>query len=793
LRVRVDAGMNDSVLEKQRMDGIYAVANVNGVDHLYYLNMYRMNGRVAYCIDIGVDITTDIYNSTNDLTISNLSEKQIEYIQGISYFGYEYKGHTDYRYYMAAQELIWEYLSGLKVEWTNVLDVNGPRIQIDNYKRHILAFLEYHSRTVTFDFEDGQILEMGQEFSLMDQSGALSSYEVISMGHSYAEIDGYTLKVKVGTDYVGRDSIKVKKIGYYSYDSTLYYYDNSQRLISNGNFNLKEKEIVWNTMGAKLNVQVIDKDTGQTIPSGEATLSGAVYELYRDNGEWVENFTIDEFGKSSVLNLTYGNYYVKQIEPSEGYLLNEEIIEFEISGNSILLQLEQQVISNEIELIKYFGDKDTGNYEVEENISFLIYNNNFELVDKIITNELGYASIRLPYGTYLVQQENSSFGYAKVEDFEVVVKEFISSSVRYNLIDDYIQCRISLITKDKDSQLPILGNGNSYRIWDKTNSNYLLFQENDIFFANENGELIFPMEIPYGEYILEQVSVEKGYIRNEIGIEISIDDHTELEIIDGILWKKLNFYNKKMVGEVDVITNQEVFVGGENNYSYLKEIRKNISLELLADGIIYQNGEIIYQDGEVIYNVVTNGDGSVLIKDLPLGKYCLSESVSKLKNCFEVRTNRDDISVVRETVELTVLLKKNNVILQNLSELGEEISDSIFELYDKKTNLIYTGITDEEGNIRINNLPVGMYCFVQTSVFKGYILNSDKMCFDSSKVDKDIDLKFINLLGNNGWISIPNTFQDEKNVTKLMLLILVIVIGIGVMFYRKKSYKNYSN
>ena len=57
--------------------------------------MYEMNGRVSYCIDLGVDITTSIYHSTNDFSISYLSNDQIEYISSISYFGYKYDGHDD--------------------------------------------------------------------------------------------------------------------------------------------------------------------------------------------------------------------------------------------------------------------------------------------------------------------------------------------------------------------------------------------------------------------------------------------------------------------------------------------------------------------------------------------------------------------------------------------------------------------------------------------------------------------------------------------------------------------------
>ena len=35
----VNAGSNDSKLEKNRKEGIYAVTKINGVDRIFYLNM----------------------------------------------------------------------------------------------------------------------------------------------------------------------------------------------------------------------------------------------------------------------------------------------------------------------------------------------------------------------------------------------------------------------------------------------------------------------------------------------------------------------------------------------------------------------------------------------------------------------------------------------------------------------------------------------------------------------------------------------------------------------------------
>lgn len=90
---------------------------------------------------------------------------------------------------------------------------------------------------------------------------------------------------------------------------------------------------------AKIQIFKVDKETGKAVPQGDAKLEGAVYGLYaRENivhpdgktgvifkaGDLVATLTTDEKGACSIDNLYLGKYYVKEITPSEGYLLDEE-------------------------------------------------------------------------------------------------------------------------------------------------------------------------------------------------------------------------------------------------------------------------------------------------------------------------------------------------------------------------------------------------------------------------------------------------------------------------------------
>lgn len=78
-----------------------------------------------------------------------------------------------------------------------------------------------------------------------------------------------------------------------------------------------------------LNVTNVDVDSCVTLP-------GAQYELYQVNKEGVESkigtYTIGANGEVRVNVLPNGSYYLKEILPSAGYILNQDVVKFEYIG-----------------------------------------------------------------------------------------------------------------------------------------------------------------------------------------------------------------------------------------------------------------------------------------------------------------------------------------------------------------------------------------------------------------------------------------------------------------------------
>ena len=131
---------------------------------------------------------------------------------------------------------------------------------------------------------------------------------------------------------------------------------------------------------AKIHIYKVDKETGKAVPQGDASLSGAVYGLYAreainhpdgatgvmfNAGDLVATLTTDEKGEAEVNNLYLGKYYVKEITPSEGYLLDEEehdvVCDYEgdlVAEVSRSTTSAEQVIKQPFQLIKVSDNGD---------------------------------------------------------------------------------------------------------------------------------------------------------------------------------------------------------------------------------------------------------------------------------------------------------------------------------------------------------------------------------------------------------------------------------------------------
>lgn len=762
----VKAGMNDSVIVKNRIDGIYAVAEIDGNPRIFYLNTYYMNGVLAYCIELGVDITSSLYHSTSDFSISYLSDEEIDYVRTITRFGYLYE--NDYLYYAAMQEIIWEYISGVDVYWINSLNVNGEKINIDNYKNEIFDLVNEYNSDLELDINDEYMI--GENIIINNDD--LDKYEVLSSLYSDVLIEGDRLVIDVG-NIVGSEEIVLKRKNSYGYDSKLYYYDDSQKLISVGDYPEDIKVINFDIRGVSLVGQVMEGVAGGINPINDS-LEGAIYEVYDEFDNLIGSYDSDKNGYFLIDNLVYGKYYFKQVSPSLGYVVNDDIVEVVVDRDGIVVNLEQELITNTIVINKVYGSTDL--YKPEKGITFIAFNENRVSAASAVTNSEGVAKFILPYGKYTISQVATTPGYSMADKFSVDVISNSEDEFYYNLINEFELVNVRISTFDDNNKELLKSSDIAYKVKDVKLGKYLEFQGKDTFYSDLNGVVFLPMKLDYGNYVLEQVLVPNGFMLLDDLYSFKINTSSKFKYVNGVLVMDVFIYNKEIKGSVNIQSLQEVYYKSVNEFGYKESVRENVSFSLVASEDIILNNKVKYMAGEEVYLGNTDMNGNLIISNLYFGKYCLVDKETLEEKCFEIEKDNQEISL-----KFIKYIDKGNLVIVNKSTDGDIISDSIFEVVDSDNVVIYTGITNTGGVVNVNNLFWGNYCVRQKDINDAYYLYEEEECFS---LEGDKEILFLNDQVVHDVIMVPDTLSIN-DFGFYEIIIMLSLIGTCYVVYKK--------
>ncbi len=208
------------------------------------------------------------------------------------------------------------------------------------------------------------------------------------------------------------------------------------------NVTIKWKEVTSATMTNilkkfRVNVTKTDRENGE--PQGDATLAGAVYGIY-EGDTLIDTYTTDSEGKFTTKYYICGdNWNIREITPSEGYLLDEtvhhvgaEAKNYTVELNTTSNDVNEQVIKGRISIIKHTDDGSTQIETPEEGAEFQVYlkrsgsydNAKESESDTLVCDEYGYAETKdLPYGVYTVHQTKGWEGSELMKDFDVYVSK----------------------------------------------------------------------------------------------------------------------------------------------------------------------------------------------------------------------------------------------------------------------------------------------------------------------------------------------------------------------------------
>ena len=377
----------------------------------YYMTMQYIhdgNGNVVYCIEP----FTKFYESYNyQLTdpYLNYDSDILRRVELLSYYGYGYKNRTDSKWYVITQYLIWKSVSNNDIYFTDKL--NGRRI--DKYQV--------------------EINELNNDVNNHDSNSLVKEYEVEYKDSINLNIDGYKV---LSSDYeivnnmisnVDKDGvIKVTKdSNYYGFYRSYYDSYGSQDLLLRGNVSNQVYDIKVNVRKGNiiLDINVDNKDNFNVC-----------YTIYKDNVS-VDYVCTGSNLEYKSIDLKYGEYVVKQSSINEGYVIDDKEYVVNVGNGDNKLILNNYVISNVLEINKYYCYLDKCNEE--NNAQFEVYDLDNNKIGDIVTNEDGYGSINLVYGEYIVKQVKGIDGYGYIRDFNVTI-DSINEEYKYSLSSNKI-------------------------------------------------------------------------------------------------------------------------------------------------------------------------------------------------------------------------------------------------------------------------------------------------------------------------------------------------------------------
>ena len=531
----------------------------------------------------------------------------------------------------------------------------------------------------------------------------------------------------------------------------------------------------------KFNVTVTKTDAETGTPQGDASLAGAVYGIYKGE-ELIDTYTTDGNGQFTTDYYVCGNdWSIREISPSEGYLLDETIHHvgaepelYTVELNSTANDVNEQVIKGKIAIIKHTDDGETQIETPEEGAVFEVYlksaNSYADAKDSerdlLTCDENGFAQTKdLPYGIYTVKQTSGWEGRELMKPFDV----FINSDgqiYRYLINNANFESYIKIVKKDAETGNTIPYAGAGFQIYDPNGElvtmtfTYPEVTTIDTFYTTADGELITPQTLEYGTgYSLVEVQAPYGYVLNyePVYFDVVQEDSSEESGITVIEVVRENVAQK---GTITVSKSGEVFssvteAGGMYQPVFAVGSLEGAVYEITAAEDIYTlDGTLRASKGEVVDTITTGADGTATSKELYLGKYEVKEitapygmvlndeihSVELIYAGQEVAVTETSTSFYNERQKVEIDLTKSLEVDEDYGVGNNgEIFDVSFGLYAAEELTAADGTTipadglievitlDENGHGKaVSDLPMGSYYVQEINTNAAYLKNETK-------------------------------------------------------------------
>ena len=424
----------------------------------------------------------------------------------------------------------------------------------------------------------------------------------------------------------------------------------------------------------KFSVTVTKSDSEKGLPQGDASLAGAKYGIYKGN-QLIDTYTTDAKGQFTTKWYVCGDdWLLKEIAPSEGYLLNTESLH--IGAEARLYTVEynlakpldslEDVIKGKIAIIKHTDDGSTKIETPEVGAEFEVYlkaAGSYENAKKterdiLVCDENGFAETKdLPYGEYTMRQTKGWEGKELLEPFNVYISED-GKIYRFLINNAPYEALIEIVKKDAETGKIIPAAGIGFKVRNTDTGEYIVQHINyptpvdiDTYYTDVTGKLMLPEKLPYGNYEIIEQCTAYGYVLSAEPVAFKVDGTKTTVTVEK--------HNMPQKGSIKLSKSGEIFFSVIETDGLYQPVFADKGLVgavyeiTAAEDIITPDGTLRYAKGTVVDTVTTDESGDAASKPLYLGKYTVRETKAPYGMVLNNEAKSVELTYAGETVKLT--------------------------------------------------------------------------------------------------------------------------------------------
>ena len=564
------------------------------------------------------------------------------------------------------------------------------------------------------------------------------------------------------------------------------------------------------------NGEMIVNPTTYTPMFADGDLSGAVFQVIAVEdivtldgttrayaGDVVSEITTDENGYAETEPLYLGKYEVREIKAPDGYVLNNEPKDVELTYAGQEFEVRDTVntaFENEYQSVRISLSKVIENDEL-----FGIYGNDcytsvrfglFAAEDitaadgtvipadgllsevSLAENMTAKFDVQIPFGRYYVKEISTD-------------EHYILNGEKYLVNFEYMGQDIRTVDIDCGQFVNLLKRGRieGHKVDDKSepleNAVFGLFTADCVkfsrdtaimtFTSDENGYFVFD-EIPYGEYIIHEIEAPTGYILSDESYPVTVSEDGDVVEITAVNKpitveiSKRDVYGKELVGAEMVLENAD----GETVDKWTSDGTNHIVSKLGAGEYVLK--EIAAPDGYVIaMDIKFSVDvyGNVTVENV--------DSKALSDNGYPLIVMVDDTTKVR--------ISKQDVTT------GEELPGATLQIIDENGNVVEEWVSTNEPHMIEGKLIAGKeYTLKEIIAPEGYeITNGIKFTVNADGTVTEVVMydEHTSDLATPPTVTIdtPHTGVSADNSAELYLVATAVIMVFGMVICKKNDKK----